>query len=53
MTLHTSPAWRALVAHTAPPLPHLRELFAADAPEFDWDDEDFDDEDFDDDEGGG
>lgn len=34
MTLHTSPAWRALVAHTAPPLPHLRELFAADARRF-------------------
>ena len=29
------------------------ELFAADAPEFDWDDDDWDDEDFDEDEGGG
>jgi hypothetical protein len=29
------------------------ELFAADAPEFDWDDVDWDDEDGDDDEGGG
>lgn len=34
MALNSSPAWRALVAHTAPPLPHLRELFAADAQRF-------------------
>src|SRR5690606_7556563 len=34
MPLNSTPAWRALVAHTAPPLPHLRELFAADAQRF-------------------
>ena len=34
MALNSTPAWRALVAHTAPPLPHLRELFAADAQRF-------------------
>ncbi|HTH94275.1 MAG TPA: glucose-6-phosphate isomerase [Rhodocyclaceae bacterium] len=34
MTLTSLPAWRALLAHTATPLPHLRELFAADAQRF-------------------
>jgi glucose-6-phosphate isomerase len=34
MALNSTPAWRALVAHTAPPLPHLRELFAADPQRF-------------------
>lgn len=34
MALTSTPAWRALVAHTAPPLPHLRELFAADPQRF-------------------
>jgi len=34
MALNSTPAWRALVAHTAPPLPHLRELFSADAQRF-------------------
>ena len=34
MALTSTPAWRALVAHTAPALPHLRELFAADAQRF-------------------
>ena len=34
MALNSTPAWRALVAHTAPPLPHLRELFTADPQRF-------------------
>lgn len=34
MALNSTPAWRALVAHTAPPLPHLRDLFTADPTRF-------------------
>ena len=33
-SITSTPAWRALAAHTATPLPHLRELFAADPQRF-------------------
>ncbi|HTJ97858.1 MAG TPA: glucose-6-phosphate isomerase, partial [Rhodocyclaceae bacterium] len=34
MALNSTPTWRALTAHTATPLPHLRDMFAADPERF-------------------